>query len=33
MKDLYCNLEKHLHELCLMPSRLVGSPGAAAAAE
>lgn len=33
MKDLYGNLEKHLHELCLMPSRHVGSPGAAAAAD
>ena len=33
MDSLRKNIEKHLHEICLFPSRHVGSPGAAAAAD
>ncbi|MBR7104437.1 MAG: M28 family peptidase [Lentisphaeria bacterium] len=33
MEQLKKNLEKHLHELCLFPSRHVGSPGVKAAAD
>ena len=33
MELLRENIEKHLHEICLFPSRHVGSPGAAAAAD
>ena len=33
MEKLYTNIEKHLHEICLFPSRHVGSPGVAAAAD
>ena len=33
MENLSKNIEKHLHELCLFPSRHLGSPGAAAAAD
>ena len=33
MKNLYANIEKHLREICLFPSRHVGSPGVAAAAD
>ena len=33
MENLYSNIEKHLHKICLFPSRHVGSPGNAAAAE
>ena len=32
MKELKSNIEKHLHNLCLHPSRHIGSPGALAAA-
>ena len=32
MKNLLRNIERHLHRLCLVPSRHIGSPGAAAAA-
>ena len=33
MDKLCANIENHLHQLCLMPSRHVGSPGVAAAAD
>ena len=33
MELLRQNIEKHLHKICLFPSRHVGSPGAAAAAD
>ncbi len=33
MEKLYANIEKHLHEICFFPSRHVGSPGVAAAAD
>lgn len=33
MELLQRNIEKHLHQICLYPSRHVGSPGAAAAAD
>ena len=33
MERLRKNIEKHLHEICLFPSRHVGSPGAAATAD
>ena len=33
MEKLCANIENHLHQLCLMPSRHVGSPGVAAAAD
>ena len=33
MEQLKKNIEKHLHKICLYPSRHVGSPGAAAAAD
>ena len=33
MEKLCANIENHLHRLCLMPSRHVGSPGVAAAAD
>ena len=33
MEFLRKNIEKHLHEICLFPSRHVGSPGVAAAAD
>ena len=33
MDKLCANIENHLHRLCLMPSRHVGSPGVAAAAD
>ena len=32
MKNLFRNIERHLHRLCLVPSRHIGSPGAADAA-
>lgn len=32
MKNLFGNIERHLHRLCLVPSRHIGSPGAADAA-
>ena len=33
MENLYKNIEKHLHSVCFHPSRHVGSPGVAAAAD
>ena len=33
MEQLIANIEKHLHSICFHPSRHVGSPGVAAAAD